>query len=36
LIGNWLADRDRARSVVRALMMPAINRKLRQATQFGE
>ncbi len=29
-IGTWLADRDRARSVVRALMMPAIERKLGQ------
>ena len=28
-IGNWLADQDRACSVVRALMMPSINRKLR-------
>ena len=29
LIGNWLAGRDSARSVVRAMMMPAINRKLK-------
>jgi hypothetical protein len=29
LIGNWLAGRDRACSVVRALMMPAVNRKLQ-------
>ena len=28
-IGNWLADRESARLVVRAAMMPAINRKLR-------
>jgi hypothetical protein len=28
-VGTWLADRDHARSVVRALMMPAVNRKLR-------
>jgi hypothetical protein len=29
LIGSWLSGRESARSVVRALMMPAINRKLR-------
>jgi len=29
LIGNWLAARDNARLVVRAAMMPAINRKVR-------
>ena len=29
LIGNWLAGRESARRAVRALMMPAINRKLR-------
>ena len=28
-IGDWLAGRDNARTVVRAAMMPAINRKLR-------
>ena len=28
-IGNWLVDRASARRVVRALMMPAISRKLR-------
>jgi len=27
-IGDWLAGRDNARTVVRAAMMPAINRKL--------
>jgi hypothetical protein len=35
-IGYWLAGRDSARLVVRALMMPVVNSKLRQATQFGE
>ena len=29
-IGTWLAGREGARLVVRALMMPAVNRKLRQ------
>jgi hypothetical protein len=29
LIGSWLSGRENARLVVRALMMPAINRKLR-------
>jgi hypothetical protein len=29
LIGNWLAGRESARLLVRALMVPAINRKLR-------
>jgi len=29
MIGAWLAGRDSARRVVRAAMMPAINRKLR-------
>ena len=29
IIGTWLAGRDGARRVVRTLMMPAINRKLR-------
>jgi len=28
-IGNWLAGRDRARLLVRALMLPAVDRKLR-------
>ena len=28
-IGTWLAGRDSARAVVRAMMMPAIKRKLR-------
>jgi len=28
-VGNWLAGRDSARVVVRALMLPAVNRKLR-------
>jgi hypothetical protein len=28
-VGTWLAGRDGARHVVRKLMMPAINRKLR-------
>jgi hypothetical protein len=28
-IGNWLAGREGARLLVRALMMPAVNRKLR-------
>jgi hypothetical protein len=28
-IGNWLAPREGARGIVRALMMPAIKRKLR-------
>ena len=27
-IGNWLAGRDSARLLVRALMLPAVNRKL--------
>ena len=33
-VGAWLAPREGARGIVRALMMPAINRKLRgwQAT----
>ncbi len=29
LVGTWLAGREGARRVVRALMMPAVNRKLR-------
>ena len=29
LVGTWLAGREGARRVVRSLMMPAINRKLR-------
>jgi hypothetical protein len=29
-VGAWLADRAGARSAVRALMMPAITRKLRR------
>ena len=29
-VGTWLAGRDGARRVVRSLMMPAINRKLRR------
>ena len=28
-VGTWLAHRDRVRFVVRALMMPAVNRKLK-------
>jgi len=28
-VGNWLAGRDNARLLVRALMVPAVNRKLR-------
>ena len=28
-IGNWLAGRESARLLVRALMVPAVNRKLR-------
>jgi hypothetical protein len=30
LVGSWVAGRDGARRVVRTLMMPAINRKLRK------
>jgi hypothetical protein len=30
LVGSWVAGRDSARRVVRTLMMPAINRKLRK------
>ena len=29
LVGAWLAGRTNARRVVRTLMMPAVNRKLR-------
>jgi hypothetical protein len=29
MVGSWLAGRDGARRVVRALMMPAVTRKLR-------
>ena len=29
-VGTWLAGRDSARTVVRALMVPAINRKLKR------
>jgi len=28
-VGDWLAGRDRARLLVRSLMVPAVNRKLR-------
>ena len=28
-VGNWLAGRDSARLLVRALMLPAVDRKLR-------
>jgi hypothetical protein len=28
-VGSWLAGRESARLVVRAMMMPAVNRKLR-------
>jgi hypothetical protein len=28
-VGSWLAGRDGARRIVRSLMMPAVNRKLR-------
>jgi hypothetical protein len=30
LVGTWVAGRDGARRVVRTLMMPAVNRKLRR------
>jgi len=29
-VGAWLAGRDNARTVVRAMMVPAINRKLKR------
>ena len=28
-VGNWLAGRDSVRAVVRAMMMPTVNRKVR-------
>jgi len=34
-VGNWLAGRDSARVVVRALMLPAVNRKLRGWQRSG-
>jgi hypothetical protein len=30
LVGTWLAGRDGARRIVRSLMMPAVNHKLRR------
>ena len=30
LVGSWVAGREGARRIVRTLMMPAINRKLRK------
>jgi hypothetical protein len=30
LVGTWLAGREGARRIVRSLMMPAVNRKLRK------
>jgi hypothetical protein len=32
-VGTWLAPREGARGIVRALMMPAVNRKLRAPRQ---
>ena len=34
-IGNWLAGRESARLLVRALMVPAVNRKLRGWQRSG-